>query len=322
VTGPAVPAWARGWSPVVETLATELAAHPVAGLAACLDADRAAVEAGRPLPPLWHWVALSRWPAAASIGADGHPRTGGFLPTTPYPRRMWVGCSVEVHAPAPVGAPVTIERTVEAVAQKSGRLGSFALVTVRTTVATHDRATSLLTERTQLAYRHPAATQSPAAPPAAEPAAAEPPAAESPAAESPPSEPIAGGWLARSDTGTWVLRPTPPMLMMFSALTANAHRIHYDLPYAHGVEGYPSLLVHGPLMAIALAEVVRRELPDRVITSFACRALRPLYLGTPAEIRLPVTTGGTELQLELASGTGDVHMTASFTLAAPAEMHP
>jgi 3-methylfumaryl-CoA hydratase len=225
---------------------------------------------------------------------------------------MWVGCSVEVHAPAPVGAPVMVERTVETVTEKSGRQGRFALVTVRTTVASPDGATALLTERTQLAYRHPAAAPSPAEPPSTEP----------PSTEPAPSEPASGGWLARAASGTWVLRPSPPMLMMFSALTANAHRIHYDLPYARETEGYPSLLVHGPLMAVVLAEVVRRELPDRVVTSVSCRALRPLYLGSTAEIRPPATAGGTELQLELTSGLGEVHMTASITLAEPDEARP
>jgi 3-methylfumaryl-CoA hydratase len=265
------PAWLGDWRPVAEHCAAVVAEHPVAGLAALLGVEPADVAAGRPLPPLWHWVALSAWPRAADVGPDGHPRTGGFLPRTPYARRMWMGTTVEVSEPPLIGAEVAVERSVTDVTEKSGRQGAFALVTVETVLRGADGGT-LVTERNQLAYRNPA--------PAAESTA--PPDSGGTGVDDAPSQP----WLSRRDDGSWTLRPDPVTLMWFSALTANAHRIHYDRPYATEVEGYPGLLVHGPLMAMVLAEVIRRERPAASLRSISVRAMRPMFVGMCATVRI------------------------------------
>jgi 3-methylfumaryl-CoA hydratase len=291
MTDPATPAWAAGWTPQTESLQTRIAAHPVAGLAALLDRDAGVADPGQPLPALWHWVALSQWPRARAIGPDGHPRTGGLLPTTPYPRRMWVGSRVEVHEAPTIGQAVTAERRLESLVEKSGRQGSFALVTVRLSISATD-GRPLLTEHTQLAYRAPAPTT----------------AAD--AASTPDHEPTP--WLTRQADWDWRFAPDSVMLMMFSALTANAHRIHYDVPYARDVEGYPGLLVHGPLMAMMLGEVARSERPEREIASIGVRALRPMYLTDPASIRRTATTAdGAGIDLELAQIDGAANMSAT-----------
>jgi 3-methylfumaryl-CoA hydratase len=291
MTEPTVPSWAADWIPVTESLVTTIAAHPVAGLAAMLDSDVNIGEPGRPLPPLWHWAALSQWPRASTIGSDGHPRTGGFLPATPYPRRMWVGTRVEVHEAPTIGAAVTTERRVESLVEKSGRQGSFALVTVRLDIGTTD-GRPLLTEHTQLAYRAPAPATTPVPEPGSE------------------REPLP--WLRRLAEWDWQFAPDSVMLMMFSALTANAHRIHYDVPYARGVEGYPDLLVHGPLMAMILSEVVRREQPERQVATIGFRALRPMYRGDPATIRR-TSVDAEDLNLELGQADGEPNMSVTVT---------
>lgn len=201
-----LPTWAADWTPTIESRQTTISAHPVAGLASLLDADPEVAADGALLPPLWHWVALSEWPAGSSVGPDGHPRTGGFLPATPYPRRMWVGTSIEVATPPTIGSEVIVEREVTSLVEKSGKQGDFALVTVETTIRSVGGKV-LVTERNQLAYRQPA------------PASA-------------PSELTApdGPWLSRREDWSWTFAPDPVMLMWFSALTANAHRIHYDVP--------------------------------------------------------------------------------------------
>jgi 3-methylfumaryl-CoA hydratase len=262
------PDWLGDWEPVAEHSTVRVAEHPVAGLAALLGVEPTEVAAGQPLAPLWHWVALSAWPRAADVGPDGHPLTGGFLPRTPYPRRMWMGTTVEVNEPPLIGADVEVERSVISVIEKSGRQGPFALVTVVTVLRGTDGRT-LVTERNQLAYRNPAS--------AAEPTPA--------AAGTPATETSGQPWLNRRDDGGWDLRPDSVTLMWFSALTANAHRIHYDRPYATEVEGYPGLLVHGPLMAMVLAEVVRRERPRDSVRSFSVRAMRPMFVGMQATVR-------------------------------------
>jgi 3-methylfumaryl-CoA hydratase len=306
------PEWARGWEPVTESRTADVADHPCSGLAALLDLDPGRAGPGEPLPPLWHWVALSEWPRASTIGPDGHPKTGALLPQTPYPRRMWVGTRVEIHEAPKIGSRVQVDRRVEDLTEKSGRQGSFALVTVRTTIRSLEGA-PLVTEDNQLAYR--------AAAPRATPAVDLDHAGTDPAVETVRLDPPR--WLTQEAAWDWRFRPTSVMLMMFSAVTGNAHRIHYDAPYAQGTEGYPDLLVHGPLMAMVLAEVARRERPDDLLAAISFRAQRPMYLGSTAGIwnaSPDRATGGASDQvvhLELAPTGPDApappHMTAEAT---------
>jgi len=279
-----LPSWASGWAPTVESRSAAISAHPVAGLAALLDAEPDLATPGAPLPPLWHWVALSQWPPGSHVGPDGHPRTGGFLPATPYPRRMWVGTAVELASAPAIGSDVVVDREVTDLVEKSGKQGDFALVTVTTTIRS-STGEPLVVERNQLAYRQPAAAGG----------------AEQLATP-------AGPWLSRAGADAWRFAPDPVMLMWFSALTANAHRIHYDAPYATGVEGYPSLLVHGPLMAMILGEVVRRDDADRILASISVRALRPMYLGMTATI-----TRTSDTTLALGADDGPAYMTAEVS---------
>jgi 3-methylfumaryl-CoA hydratase len=288
------PSWTAGWTPAVEQLTTTVAPNPVAGLAAMLDTDPAIAEPGSPLPVLWHWVALSAWPLGSAVGPDGHPEPGGFLPPTPYSRRMWLGASLEVAGEPIIGTDVLVERTVSDVVEKSGTMGAFAIITVTTDIRT-TTGEPLLLERNQFAYRSPAS----GAPPTA---------------SMPDAQGVRNPWFIRSADG-WQFTPDPVLLMRYSALSANGHRIHYDVPYVTEVEGYPNLLVHGPLMATMLAEAVRRDYPDREVTHFACRATRPFFLGISTTIRS--TTNGETMSLELRDDSaldGAVFMTAEVAL--------
>jgi 3-methylfumaryl-CoA hydratase len=226
-------------------------------------------------------VALSAWPLGSALGPDGHPAPGGFMPPTPYSRRMWLGASLVVTDAPTIGGEVAVERTVSDVVEKTGSAGRFAIVTVTTDIRS-TAAEPLLLEHHQFAYRSPAA----GAPPT-------------------PSRPVAQGalnpWFARSGDG-WRFTPDPVLLMRYSALSANGHRIHYDVPYVTEVEGYPNLLVHGPLMATMLAEAVRRDQPGREVAGFSCRATRPFFLGSSATIGS--TTNGDAVSLELRDDSG------------------
>jgi 3-methylfumaryl-CoA hydratase len=208
---------------------------------------------------------------------------------------MWLGASLDVLASPVIGAEVAVERSVSDVVEKTGTTGPFAIVTVTTEI----RSTAgepMLLERNQFAYRSPAAD-----------------------APSTLSRPVAQGalnpWFARTEDG-WRFTPDPVLLMRYSALSANGHRIHYDVPYVTEVEGYPNLLVHGPLMATMLAEAIRRDHPDRDVASFSCRATRPFFLGNSATIRSSTTVPGA-VTLELRDDTaadGAAFMTAEVTL--------
>ncbi|MEV0355572.1 MaoC family dehydratase N-terminal domain-containing protein [Nocardia sp. NPDC050697] len=282
------------WEP--HTVVTEeyLDPGPVAALTALLGSGAPAVGAGDPLPPLWHWAALARWPAAAEIGPDGHPRRGSFLPPVELPRRMFAGGEVSFEAPLLVGSTVRREATVSAVTLKRGRSGELVVVVVDITLTGSDGVVAVR-ERQDLIYREAGAPGTASAAAAADPV---------------------GVPLVRHGPGEWELRTDPTVLMRFSSATANAHRIHYDQPYATGVEGYPGLVVHGPLTTLALAETLRVDHPDTPLL-LRHRNLAPIFCGDP--VRLRRTSPGTDGTELAATGTAVTHsvLTAEFSNPEP-----
>jgi 3-methylfumaryl-CoA hydratase len=257
---------------------------PVSALASLFDDGLPTPGVGDALPPLWHWAALARWAPAGQLGADGHPRTGGFLPALGKPRRMFAGGSVEFHAPLHLGAPIRRRDTVLSVTTKTGRQGEFVLVEVETLVFTSG-GTLALTETQDLIYRDRADIASTAQ-------------AHRPADPAKLAEHL----ISPGDDGQWQFQTDPVRLMRFSSATRNGHRIHYDWPYARGIEGYPGLVVHGPLMTLAMAEVLRLRSCTGV-RRITHRASRPLFCGTPATIRVDVRDGG-PIELALSSDAG------------------
>ncbi|MEV5652022.1 hypothetical protein AB0L57_27575 [Nocardia sp. NPDC052254] len=252
---------------------------PVAALAALLDSGAPTIGPGDPLPPLWHWVALPRWPLSSDIGPDGHPARGTFLPPVDLPRRMFAGGEVRVRGEITVGSTVRRAARVVSVTPKSGRGGRLVVVVVEIELSAGDAPPALL-ERQHLIYR-----EAPAAP-AGEPAPA------------PTGAPV-GSPMRRLAEGNWELRTDPTVLMRFSAATANAHRIHYDWPYATAVEGYPGLVVHGPLMTLALAETLRRDVPERIPAVLRHRNLAPLFCANPVRL-LRRTAPGADFAVAVA----------------------
>jgi 3-methylfumaryl-CoA hydratase len=214
---------------------------------------------------LWHWLAFLPDASQAELGSDGHPRLGTFLPPTRLPRRMFAGGRIEFGSPIAVGEFIRRRSVVTSVTEKFGRSGELLFVEV-THELSCDSQTSV-TETQDLVYR---------------------PASPSGAATGSPA--TTGGTAdAGADDRNWAwgleLATDPTLLFRFSALTYNAHRIHYDRAYATEVEGYPGLVVHGPLQAIALAELCRRNARDRRVATFTFRALRPAFDGAPLQLR-------------------------------------
>ncbi|MGO4307508.1 FAS1-like dehydratase domain-containing protein [Cupriavidus sp. RAF12] len=237
----------REWIGRSETRTETLAIEPVLALAATFDLDGDAV-ARQPLPPLWHWLYFLPRAPQHVLGADGHPALGGFLPPVPLPRRMWAGGELTFARGLRVGDTVTRTSTITDVQHKSGRTGELWFVTVEH-VLTVDGETAL-TERHDIVYRAMPEKGQPQSP-------------------RPRLEQVAQ--FGRE------LVADPVLLFRFSALTFNGHRIHYDLDYVRDVEGYPGLIVHGPLQAMLTLELLRHARPDAKVRRFGFRGLAPLF---------------------------------------------
>ena len=256
----------KDWIGRSET-ATDVAAPGVyQRLAGMLDHETPPWRAGE-VPPLGHWLNFLPSARQGEIGEDGHPKRGGFLPPVGLPRRMWAGGRLSFHAPIPLGAAIERRSTIKGVKPKSGRSGEMVFVTVEHAVSA--AGVLAVTEEQDIVYRE-----------AQTPGAALPP----PASEASP-EPE---W-TRSVT------PGPVLLFRYSALTYNAHRIHYDRDYATAVEGYPGLVVHGPLIATLLLDHYLRRHPGARITRFSFRAQSPLYDTAPFDLNGRETERGAEL---------------------------
>jgi 3-methylfumaryl-CoA hydratase len=223
---------------------------PVVGLNATLDHPAQPVGNGSPLPPLWHWLYFLPQNRQSELGPDGHPERGGFLPPVPLPRRMWAGGRLVFHRPLRVGDAVTRTSTIEDVVTKEGRSGPLVFVTVRHEVHREGENHPALVEHQDIVYR----------------------AEKRPDEVEPPPTP--------ADTdAAWQRRIVADDVLLFrySALIFNAHRIHYDRRYVTEVEGYPGLVVHGPLLATLLLDLLRRHAPDADVAGFRFRAVRPTF---------------------------------------------
>ena len=227
--------------------------------------DRAAPADGH-APQGLHWCLALPDAPTTMLGADGHPRRdddpASFLPPIPLPRRMWAASRIAFHAPLRVGDAVTRRSRIETVTAKQG--GSGQLVFVEVAHETHGPAGLAVREIQSIVYREASPAGAPPVPP-------------------PPGD-------ARFDPAGWdvhrALMPSEPLLFRYSALTFNSHRIHYDLPYATGQEGYRGLVVHGPLTATLLLDLARRHFGDNALATFDFRGVSPAICGEPLHLAM------------------------------------
>lgn len=245
----------QAWVGRQETQLDIVAPAPVARLSATLDYPNTLAQSGDPLPLPWHWLYFLPCSPASEIGVDGHPRRGGFLPPVPLPRRMWAGSAMRFVSPLHVGDAVRRESTIQEAVHKSGASGDLVFVKLRHEIFREN--TLLIEEDQDLVYRE-ASGGNPA-----------------PAGKPPPAM---AQWSRE-------ICPDPVLLFRYSALTFNAHRIHYDRDYACGEEGYTGLVVQGPLTATLLLDLLRREMPGARVGAFRFRGLRPLLDLQPFQVQ-------------------------------------
>jgi len=276
------------WVGRTETLQDDVTGVPVRALAATLDLPAPDLSQPMAVPPLWHWLYFLPLHRQSELGPDGHARRGGFLPPVPLPRRMWAGGRLRWRPENRVMLGDAVQRVsrIESVQHKAGRTGDLVFVLVRHEV--HNARGLALTEEHDIVYR--------AAPRPGDPA----PAAV--AAE-------AGAAWRREIT------PDDVLLFRYSALTFNGHRIHYDRRYVTEVEGYPGLVVHGPLIATLLADLVRRHVPAARMDGFEFKAVRPMYDLHPFSVNGQPSADGRSVRLWAADHEGRLAMQATATLA-------
>ena len=250
---------------------------PVAGLAALLDHAIPPWDADV-LPPLAHWLYFPENARQSELGEDGHPLRGGFLPPVTLPRRMWAGSTIAYQRPIALGTAMRRFSHIEEISEKAGRSGRLIFVRLRHEIETADGLA--LREWQDIVYReaHGAST----------------PQAES---ANPPHSEVRRQMMA-----------DPRLLFRYSALTFNAHRIHYDRDYCRKVEAYPGLVVHGPLLATLLLDHAMRI--DRNIRprEFFFRAQLPVY--DTASFTLCLAHEGDQVALWVESSEGATTMTA------------
>jgi 3-methylfumaryl-CoA hydratase len=238
------------WIGKSETVSDIATATPYAALAATLDRAPERPSPGTPLPALWHWLYFLPLHRQSEIGPDGHAKRGGFLPPVPLPRRMWAGSQFEFHRPLRVGDHLTRVSTIHDVTEKSGRTGTLVFVKVRHEIHRGEEPDIALTEFHDIVYR-----------------------------EAPKPDDVVPPPKAAPPNATWEKQwvPDDVLLFRYSALTFNGHRIHYDRRYVTEVEGYPGLIVHGPMIATLLLDLLRHKLPDVELARYEFRAVRPVF---------------------------------------------
>ena len=270
-----------GWIGKSEASEDEITAWPVKALAATLDRDP---ETSGELPPLWHWLYFNPTHRESELAEDGHAKKGTFLPPIDLPRRMWAGSRFEFLDPLRIGDRAWRTSRILDVKEKQGRTGQLVFVTVRHEIET--ARGPALSEEHDIVYRdHPRP-------------------GETPVIQMAPQDPR---WERE-------IVPSDVLLFRYSALTFNGHRIHYDRRYCKDVEHYPGLVVHGPLIATLLLDLVRREMPSAAIRAFHFRAVSPVFDTEPFLVCAKPEDGN--LSLWARKPGGQLAMSATAVCAA------
>ena len=277
----------QAWVGRSESVRDRIGATPVNALNATLDHEAVPATDGAALPPLWHWLYFLPLHRQSEIGSDGHARRGGFLPPVPLPRRMWAGSQFEFRSPVRVGDAVERTSTIADVTEKEGRTGKLVFVKVRHEVRCNGATEPAIVEFHDIVYREPRRADD-----------IDPP---------PQPAPTGAAWQRE-------IVPDDVLLFRYSALTFNGHRIHYDRKYVTEVEGYPGLIVHGPLIATLLMDLVRRNAPEADVATFRFRAVRPTFDLHAFRVNGQVQPDGKTIKLWAQDHEGWLTMDAVATL--------
>ena len=246
-------------------LVDSMAPEPAAKLAVILDT-------GMPdlLPTTWHWAYFNAAVPAANVGHDGHERLGLFMPPAPFERRMWAAGDITVDRPLRLGEPATRVSTIADVAFKTGKTGALCFVEVRHDIS--QGGVAALTEVQTIVYRDRSLPER---------------------ALREPHDPVPNGYRVFPDT----------QLIAYSSVTQNGHRIHWDRDFCRDVEGYPDLVVHGPLLATVLADAL---LPAPAPCRYTYRAKAPVFETSPVRVVTEGAAGKVERSDGVTALSGEI----------------
>ena len=249
----------------------------------CATIDRPVTD---DIPQGLHWCLGLPDTPTAQLAEDGHPTKGGFLPPIPLPRRMWASSSVSFEHPLKLGDEISRVSTVAGIEQKSGKAGDLVFVAVDHETSVGDRVA--IRERQNIVYRESATSAI---------------ISNVNSNDSP-------------DLGDWdwqqPILPSEPLLFRYSALTFNSHRIHYDKPYAMQEEGYPGLVVQGPLMATWLLNLAASNLGANRLSRFSFRGMSPAFANRA--LYLVGKQEGEKISLAVIGSDGKEIMTAQAAI--------
>jgi 3-methylfumaryl-CoA hydratase len=271
----------RQWVGRKETLEDAANPWPINAMTATLDRHDPPVREGDAIPEGWHWQYFLETAPASELAHDGHPKRGGFLPPVTLPRRMWAGGRLDFRRPIRIGEKLARESEILAVEPKQGKSGNLVFVTVQHTVRASGEVA--VVEEHDIVYRD-----------AAQPGAPTPPGKPAPAQ---------AAWQRE-------IVPDEALLFRYSALIFNAHRIHYDLDYCRKEEGYPGLIVHGPLQTTLLLDLSRRH-AGKPVRKLAYRAISPAFHNEKLTIGGNPSADGKSAQLWIAGPSGHITMTGA-----------
>ena len=264
----------------------QIVAFPANALSATLNHDTQYVD-GSSLPPLWHWLYFLPIYRLDQANYDGHAALGGFLPPVKLPRRMWAGSRVSFLNDLVIGEKARKVSIIKSIQQKSGTSGDLVFVTVAHQVFQHE--TCCIEEEHDIVYR------------------------------SAPDKNAMAPVYKTSETlpdFSYAVNPDPVLLFRYSALTFNGHRIHYDQPFCIETEGYEGLVVHGPLLATLMLDLVRQNFPDAAIKYFQFRALAPVFDTMKFEV-CGRQTSPSEVEIWIRRDDGVLAMSGSANLSRP-----
>lgn len=278
----------QDWVGRQQTLSETLSEVPLRQMASLMNDEARMREplGPGPLPAGWHWLFFNPLQVQRLLGPDGHPERGDFLPPVALPRRMWAGSRLRWSRDFEAGMRVNKRSEITQVSEKTGRSGQMVFVTVRHRYA--DAGGEILQEEHDIVYRE-AATE-----------------AEAENLRQLGQQVRAGvHTFERQGQSTLAWHCDPVALFRYSAATFNGHRIHYDADYCRQVEGYPGLVVHGPLLATLLMHWVQTKIaPGRALATFEFRALKPTF--DIAGFHLHCTPEGEDLQVWTTNNIGQV----------------